>query len=64
MDALSIKHHIEHLEELHRNVDIQIRETQKHYGEDNAVTTLKKKKLRIKDQIEYYKDKQTNASNS
>lgn len=57
MDAVSIQHHIEHLQELHRNVDIQIKETQKHYGEDNNVTTLKKKKLQIKDHIEFYKKK-------
>lgn len=59
MDALSIKHHIEHLEELHRNVDLQIRETFKRYGEDGAVITLKKKKLQLKDQIEFYKKKLT-----
>ena len=55
MDKLSLEHHIKHLEELHRDIDRQINEYYKNYGEDRLVATLKKKKLHLKDEIENFK---------
>jgi hypothetical protein len=59
VDHLSIEHHIKHLEEQHRDIDKQIQEDYKHYGNDRLVTTLKKKKLQLKDEIENFKKQLT-----
>jgi len=55
MDKLSLEHHIKHLEDQHRDIDKQINEDYKNYGEDRLVATLKKKKLQLKDEIENFK---------
>ena len=55
MDKTSLEHHIKHLEEQHRDIDKQIQEDYKQYGDDRLVNTLKKKKLQLKDEIEHFK---------
>jgi hypothetical protein len=55
MDKVKIEHHIKHLEQQHKNVDNQIKDSVKHYGNDAEVAGLKKKKLKLKDEIESFK---------
>ena len=55
MNELSIKHHIKHLEDMHKDLDKQVQEDYKQYGDDRLVNTLKKKKLHLKDEIEHFK---------
>jgi hypothetical protein len=55
MDKTKIEHHIKHLETQHRNIDNLIKNSIKHYGNDQEVADLKKKKLRLKDEIEGFK---------
>ena len=55
MNAEKIQHHIKHLEELHQNIDKLIKDSIKHYGNDQEVNELKKKKLKLKDEIENFK---------
>ena len=55
MNAEKIQHHIKHLEEMHKNVDNLIKDSIKHYGNDAEVAQLKKKKLKLKDEIESFK---------
>ncbi len=55
MDSKKIQHHIKHLQDLHDDLDKQIQEEEKHYGNDALVTFLKKKKLKLKDEIEGFK---------
>lgn len=56
MDKLKIQHHIKHLQELHDDLDKEIQTQYKKYGEDRLVTELKKKKLKLKDEIEGFKN--------
>ena len=55
MDKVKIEHHIKHLETQHRNIDNLIKNSIKHYGNDQEVNDLKKKKLKLKDEIEGFK---------
>ena len=55
MDKLKIQHHIKHLQELHDDLDKQIKDEYAKYGEDRLVSELKKKKLKLKDEIEALK---------
>jgi hypothetical protein len=55
MDKVKIEHHIKHLEQQHKNVDNLIKDSVKHYGNDAEVAGLKKKKLKLKDEIESFK---------
>jgi hypothetical protein len=55
MDKEKIQHHIKHLQEMHDDLDKQIVEEFKHYGNDALVSFLKKKKLKLKDEIEGFK---------
>jgi len=55
MNKDSLQHHIEHLEKQHRDLDKQILEDYKHYGDDRLVGVLKKQKLRLKDEIQNFK---------
>ena len=55
MDKVKIEHHIKHLEEQHRSIDNLIKDSIKHYGNDTEVSGLKKKKLKLKDEIEGFK---------
>lgn len=45
-------HHIESLREKHDNLDKQIEDLYKHHTDDLKVEELKKKKLKLKDEIE------------
>lgn len=45
-------HHIEHLREKHENLDKQIKELEAHHTDPLKVETLKKVKLKLKDEIE------------
>jgi hypothetical protein len=40
---------------MHDGLDKDIKEEEKHYGNDALVTFLKKKKLKLKDEIEGFK---------
>lgn len=55
MNKTSIEHHIKHLEEQHRELDKQIRDDYKNYGNDRLVVVLKKQKLRLRDEIQNFK---------
>lgn len=55
MNKEKFQHHIEHLEQLHNSVDKQIQKIYREYGNDISVQQLKKKKLKIKDEIENLK---------
>ena len=57
MDAEKIKNHIKHLQQEHDELDVQLAEQQRHYGEDRLVTMIKKRKLKLKDEIEAFKSK-------
>ena len=59
MDKLKLNHHIKHLQELHDDLDKQIIEEEKHYGNDAIIAFLKKKKLKIKDEIQGFKSQIT-----
>ena len=52
MDKVKMQHHIAHLQHLHDSVDKQIQQIYREYGNDIAVQQLKKKKLKLKDEIE------------
>ena len=41
---------------MHDDLDKNIREEEKHYGNDALVTFLKKKKLKLKDEIQAFKN--------
>jgi uncharacterized protein len=45
-------HHLESLREKHDDLDKQITELYEHHADDMKVESLKKKKLKIKDEIE------------
>jgi len=49
--SLLYEKRIAHLEETHRMLDAQILELEKNYAPDHDVEVLKKKKLKLKDQI-------------
>lgn len=55
MHGQKIQSHINHLQEVHDDLDKQINEDIKNYKEDRLITVLKKKKLAIKDEIEILK---------
>jgi hypothetical protein len=40
---------------MHKNIDNLIKDSIKHYGNDQEVNELKKKKLKLKDEIENFK---------
>jgi hypothetical protein len=47
-----LEHHITHLEEKHRAIELDITKLYEAHGNDLKIETLKKVKLHIKDQIE------------
>ena len=53
-------HHIEHLKEKHDNLDKEIVELEKHHTDHLKVETLKKLKLKIKDDIAQNQNKLNN----
>lgn len=52
-----LQHHISHLEEQHRALDREITEADCHWDESVECHELKKKRLRLRDEIESYKKK-------
>jgi len=56
MDRLKIEHHIKHLQDLHDKLDKQIVEEESHHGNCATIAILKKKKLKLKDEIEGFKN--------
>lgn len=55
MDAGKLERHIAHLQQVHDDLDKQIKEEYIRYGNDALVQTLKKQKLKFKDEIDQYK---------
>lgn len=55
MNKEKMQHHIAHLEQLHDSVDKQIEKVYREYGNDISIQQLKKKKLKLKDEIEHCK---------
>jgi hypothetical protein len=47
-----LQHHIKHLEEQHRTLDKEITEMDCHWDESVECHRLKKKRLKLKDEIE------------
>jgi hypothetical protein len=47
--------HLKHLQEVHDDLDKEIIRQYNKYGDDNLVKVLKKKKLKLKDEIEHLK---------
>ena len=54
--STKVERHIQHLQEVHDDLDKEIEKQYKEYGNDSLVQTLKKKKLHLKDEIEHYKN--------
>jgi hypothetical protein len=54
---------LEHLEQEHHDLDKMIDEEFRIYGNDALVNTLKKKKLKIKDEIEHLKNNMLTEGN-
>lgn len=50
-----LRNHISHLEEQHRAIDKEITELDCHWDESVECHDLKKKRLRIKDEIQRYR---------
>lgn len=57
MNTEKLRHHIKHLQEVHDNLDQQIRHDFEDYKDDAMVSFLKKKKLHLRDEIESFKRK-------
>ena len=55
MDSEQTLRYVNHLQEVHDELDKQIKEEYIRYGNDALVQTLKKKKLALKDEIEHYR---------
>jgi hypothetical protein len=55
MNAEKVRHHIEHLQKLHDNLDKQLIDEESHHGSCATIGVLKKKKLALKDEIEGFK---------
>lgn len=50
-----LEHHISHLQEKHDNLDKEIKELEAHHTDSLKVETLKKIKLKLKDEIEGFR---------
>lgn len=53
--STKVEGHIQALQQMHDDLDKQIKEEYIRYGNDALVQSLKKKKLQLKDEIEQYK---------
>ena len=56
MDTNQKQRHIDSLQKVHDDLDKEIQEQYKQYGDDALVMSLKKKKLQYKDEIEWLKN--------
>lgn len=50
-----LEHHISHLQEKHDHLDKEIKELEAHHTDSLKVETLKKLKLKLKDEIEGFR---------
>ena len=57
MTKEKMQHHITHLQEQHRTLDKEITEMDCHWDESPECHDLKKKRLKLKDEIERCKQK-------
>ena len=57
MEIQLLERQLTDLEKVHRELDSEIIKEEKHYGNDALVTTMKKKKLQLKREIESLKHK-------
>lgn len=53
--STKVERHIKHLQEQHDDLDRKIRDYYDEYGNDTVLNTMKKKKLKLKDEIETFK---------
>lgn len=53
--STKLEGHIQHLQQVHDDLDKQIKEDFIQYGDDALVQSLKKRKLHLKDEIEHFK---------
>jgi hypothetical protein len=53
--STKVERHIKHLQEQHDDLDRKIRDYYDEYGNDAILNTMKKKKLKLKDEIETFK---------
>ena len=53
--STKLEGHIQHLQQVHDDLDKQIKEDYIRYGDDALVQSLKKRKLYLKDEIEHFK---------
>jgi hypothetical protein len=52
MDEGKKERHIKHLQEVHDELDKEIQKQYSEYGNDSLVSSMKKRKLQLKDEIE------------
>lgn len=57
IESTKIERHIEHLREQHKTIDLAIVEAYNHNEQDHQIQTLKKQKLRLKDEISRLENK-------
>ena len=57
MNTEKVERHIDHLQQQHHDLDIDLKNELQHFGNDRVISDLKKKKLSIKDEIERLKKK-------
>ncbi len=55
MEKNNLEQQLVRLEKVHRELDAEIIKEEKHYGNDALVTSMKKKKLQLKTEIENLK---------
>ena len=55
MDSEHTLRYVTHLQQVHNDLDKQIKQEYIRYGNDALVQTLKKKKLALKDEIENFR---------
>lgn len=55
MNSLKIEHHIQHLQQNHDKIDEEIKRVESTHGNQFMIIDLKKKKLKLKDEIESLK---------
>lgn len=53
--STKVERHIKHLQEQHDELDRKIQNYYDEYGDDATLNTMKKKKLKLKDEIENFK---------
>ena len=54
MDKMSLEHHIKHLQDKHKDLELDLMEAHAQWN-DNLATKIKKEKLHLKDEIEKFK---------